>query len=821
MGTKEKKRERIFLGILAALLLVVNVLAFQGQAGTEVERVSGTPHLSEKAKEYTQVFRQQSDVLVQYFKPKMDYMKRIRVRLYLTNREEERNGIRFAARLYDEKDELVLEQIFSLGAVQHRYYTIKVAREVNTQETYRLELRPVTDIPVINGEPVSTSCLISQEKVEESIRCTMNGEPLEGNIDVLYSYRDYTILPFWKMVVGDLLLIGFVLLNHWRAGKGRKKTWRTAALQWILWAAVPVVMFVVMEALAGNWGTIQPLYLVKNLVMLYMLYFLFSMAFSSQKTAGMAYSVTLALLGLVQYYVLLFRGRPFMIFDLMSVRTAMDVAGGYSYAMALEQGLWLLCLFGVLTALFYHQGMRLPKNRILFAARMLLVAGAVVGAGVSLKLGLVNRLNLERMDLWMPKDNYNANGTMYTLLMECQYIHVEKPEGYGPEKAESIAAAQVSQEKERAVTPENLILIMNESLSDMEEAGDLKTDTELMPFLHSLKKTAVKGLLQVPVFGGGTADSEYEALTGNSKIFLPAATVAYEFYSADPEYGMAQKLKDQGYRAVALHPHRKGNWNRLSVYRFMDFDQFISKDEWGEMEMYRKGDSDEDTYRKVIQLTEEKEKGEKLFTFLVTMQNHGGYSDDGTGFESTVTLNYDKEYPMAETYLTLMKESDRALQGLIQHFEKVKEPTMIVLFGDHYPSVEEEFYQQLLGTHVDDMTLEQRQIRYQTPYIIWTNYDIGEIEDAGETMSANYLGSYIMQQAGLRLSPYDNFLLELKKTLPIIGNGAVCDSQGVWYALDQLPPEYQELMNQYSILQYNRVKDRGNLCKDIFTLANE
>lgn len=817
METKEKKKELLFLWMLAVFLLAVNVLTFQGQAETELVKVSGTAHLSEKAKEYTDVFQEKSQVLEQRFKPQMENLDRIRIRFYLVNRNEDRGKVGFSIRLYDGQGKVVQEEEFYLSSIAHRYYTFYVGAKVDTEDTYCLEIRPFTEIPVAGGQPVSIRCLISQEKVPESMGCTMNGEDIGGNIDVLYSYKYHSMRPFGKMLVGDVSLAGFLLLLRFLKKKRREDSPLVKGLQWVLWAMVPAVMFVIMELLADNWGTITGKNVLYNILLLLVLYLVFCLCFTSQRLAGIVFSFFLASIGLLEYYVLAFRGRAFTIFDLFSAKTAMEVAGGYSFAMPLRKGLCLLLLFAVAALLFYHQGMVLHKNRVMSAIRISGIGAFAAVIFLLLKMDLLHNFQVETLSIWNAKDNYMEKGSMYTFLLECQYIHVNKPEAYSLDYVKRIEEGLDNQEKE-AVTPENLIIIMNESLTDMEKAGNLKTEDEILPYIHSMEKNTVKGFLQMPIFGGGTADSEYEVLTGNTKQFLPGATVAYEFYCSDPEYGLVDHLKSQGYRTVALHPHRRGNWNRALVYGFMGFDQFISKDEWGDMDIIRKGDSDENTYQKIIEMVEKKKKGEKLFTFLVTMQNHGGFSDMGDGFVPTVTLNYEESYPLAETYLSLAQLSDRAFQMLIERLEKVEEPTMVVMFGDHYPSVEEGFYAQLFGKSVETMSLEEQQIRYQTPYVIWTNYDHGKLDGQGEMISANYFGSYIMQQAGLRLSEYDDFLLKMMETIPVVGNGAVMDHKGIWYGMDDLPGEYRELVESYSVLQYNRVRDRDNLCRELFTI---
>ena len=196
----------------------------------------------------------------------------------------------------------------------------------------------------------------------------------------------------------------------------------------------------------------------------------------------------------------------------------------------------------------------------------------------------------------------------------------------------------------------------------------------------------------------------------------------------------------------------------------------------------------------------------KLFTFCVTMRNHGGYDESTPGdFVSTVKLNYQKSYPLAET--------DQAFEKLVDYFKDRDEKAMIVMFGNQLPAIENKFYEELFGKELSDLDMQELQKRYMTPYIIWTNY---ATERKVEDMSSNYLGSYILEQAGLKMSAYQESLLALKGTVPIIGQGSICDSNGNWYSLDgDLPTECSEALNEYEILQYNNIFDKTNLVSDI------
>ena len=117
------------------------------------------------------------------------------------------------------------------------------------------------------------------------------------------------------------------------------------------------------------------------------------------------------------------------------------------------------------------------------------------------------------------------------------------------------------------VQPVNLIVVMNESFSDLSVLPGVETNMDAMPFLRSLTENTVKGYAYSSVFGGTTANSEYEFLTGNTTAFLPAGTVPYQMYVSDGDPTLVSQMKALGYRAVAAHPYRSSGWNRIPVYR--------------------------------------------------------------------------------------------------------------------------------------------------------------------------------------------------------------------------------------------------------------
>ena len=205
----------------------------------------------------------------------------------------------------------------------------------------------------------------------------------------------------------------------------------------------------------------------------------------------------------------------------------------------------------------------------------------------------------------------------------------------------------------------------------------------------------------------------------------------------------------------------------------------------------------------MIELYENKQAGERLFIWDLTMQNHGGYGEDG--FEKEVFLTEYPELDQASTYLTVMKHTDEALEELITYFEKEDEPTMIVMFGDHQPALGDETYNILYGENENEVGEEDREKRYITPLLIWSNY---EIEEGNvEQISSNYLSSYMFYQAGLPLTSYQKLLLDLYQYYPVINAQGVYDAQGTYWSWDdvQNSSEYEKLHN-YQIVQYYMMK---------------
>lgn len=628
-------------------------------------------------------------------------------------------------------------------------------------------------------------------------------------INILYrkhleEYIASEIVWQWSitLIIAIMLIVSFYVMRR----SDRIAKWASA----IIWSALPIGMFLVVESITGNLDEVQISSVFKNILIFYLVHFLLNLIIGNSKIALIIYVPFLVVIALVQYFVLMFRGRPFVLQDIGSFKTAMSVAGTYVYEIPYEVFLVLMISICILGSVVLFKERQIIKRKFNFI--LLLISVVII-----LIWNMGDKPFLNRMDMWDLNAAYKRDGVVLALLEGVPYSFQEKPTNYSLANIRSIAENVKRDDKISDKKP-NILLVMNESFADLEYINEIESDEELLGNWKELStsENVISGYLSMPVFGAGTANSEYEVLVGNSVHFIPSGNVAYQMNEQEYEAGMASILKQQEYLAVALHPYLAENWNRDNVYESMEFEEFLHEQNWGEAkENIRWCASDAFVYKKLIELCNT--TAEPLFAFAVTMQNHGGY--DWEDYESTVDLGYDEEYSQAEQYMSLIQESDLAFAGLIDTFSGIEEDTLIIMFGDHQPAIEDAFYEELYGKGLDELSFAEKQTRYVTPFIIWANYDIEEKYDV--RMSSNYFGSYILELAGVELPIYNKFLLNLMEEIPIIGMGGICDTQGSWRAWKEISEEHEELIEQYKMLQYNKVYDKSGYIEEIFELSKD
>ena len=588
----------------------------------------------------------------------------------------------------------------------------------------------------------------------------------------------------------------------------------------------PVVSYFMFEYVTGNLDTVPYYMAVLNIGWIYVLYLALFAVTGRTRIAVPAASCVLYVISLAETFVVAFRSRPIMLWDVMAFRTAMTVSGNYEFFITrqMKTAFVLLLLMNVFLW-FTPRRVRGWKLRLAVGGG---IAASIAGYGAWFFAVLVPSWGLG-INMWAINGTYQEYGYVLSTAVSLQYVVKKPPQGYSNARLKEIYSRleenpENRPEEGQPVTPVNLICIMNESLAELKTAGDFTTNTEYFPFMDSLEENTVRGSLCVPVFGSMTSNTEFEFLTGDSMALLPANSIAYQFNVKPDTYSMVSTLKDQGYYSVAMHPYPGENWNRVECYQNMGFDAFLDQEFYEGSQELRNYVSDEADYQKLIQVVEAKENPEdKLFIFNVTMQNHGGYEGTYDNFEQEVWLTgeYEGKYPKTDQYLSLMKRSDQAFQYLVEYFSRIDEPTMIVMFGDHQPSVEDEFYDDIAGMPSSEITVQEHLMLYETPFIIWTNYSMPS-EDMGR-LGAVYLSSEVLWRANLEMTPYNRFLLAMKEDLPVVHFLGCYDREGTYYYWAKAESErcpYQDTVLDYEALVYNHSLDRKKF-KELFVIDSE
>ena len=528
--------------------------------------------------------------------------------------------------------------------------------------------------------------------------------------------------------------------------------------------------------------------------------------------------------GIANYFVVESRGQPILPWDIQGVGTAMTVFRGYAYRPTPVMTLAAMgFLLAVVVSVKLTTGEK-PSKRFRVTER-----GVALGMASALFIMLFPMNIMAGMGIsvwaWNQKSSSEMTGITAGFFANCQFLMVDKPAGYS-----SAQVKEVSEEVSQLEDPEpvgdpqelpTIIAIMNESFTDLGAVGEgnVTFSQDNLPFLHSLQESGdvVWGTAYSSVYGGNTCNSEYEFLTGNTTAFLPVGSKPYQQYLDEKQTSLVSLLGDTyGYECVAVHPGDHSAWQRDEAYPALGFDEFIDVDRFDVHRRLEHGlTSDRSSYDQVIYEYEHRDKEKPLFLFNVTIQNHGGYDDED--YPTTVQVEQAPgEYPQTEQYLSLTKKSDQALEYLIDYFSQQEEPVVILFFGDHWPNLEQDFLTMLLGQDSENLSFENIMREYQVPFFIWANYDL-EGEEI-EAVSLNYLSGLLLRAAGLEGTDYTNYLEDLRQTLPVITAVGMLDQEGNWYKNGDATP-YDDLLNEYNILEYNNAFGGNGKRMETFTLT--
>ena len=577
----------------------------------------------------------------------------------------------------------------------------------------------------------------------------------------------------------------------------------------ILFALViPLGCFYTFETLTHQMSTMIELAKRLNIAFYYWL-FLFVFFIAGRTSISMAICVSaIAIIGVGNYFVVMFRSNPIVPWDIYSFETAMSVADNYvfsvDWALAEHIAMFILMLIvGVRT------NIRLNKKIL----RPILTVAMCIPA--YFYISYLWQDNLERNTglndtLFNAKYMHSKDGFFVSFILDIHFLQIEEPKNYSDEYALSLLNEQ---EVEKVETPEELpdiIAIMDETFSDPAVLGEFETNKDYMPFVHSILRgevaNTISGYTDVSVLGGNTANSEFEFLTGNSMAFFPNGSVPYLQYIRDGISTIVPQLEEYGYTTYGTHPYRAKGWNREFIYDLMGFDYRYFQGSFPFEDKLRNYVSDEADFKSILEWRNNTEG--PFFMFNVTMQNHSNYGGDFDNFDPQIVAKFKNTYSnkYLNKYLSLMYETDQDVASLLSELSQSDRKTIVVFWGDHQPNdyVVRPIYKEY-GLDFDNQTYEQYQQRQKTPFFIWANYDIQE--QTNVEISLNYLNILLFETAGLQLDEYQTFRKNLwQGQIPMMNAVGYRNDDGDLVEYDDAPEEIQNLLNEYQNIQYYRME---------------
>lgn len=416
-----------------------------------------------------------------------------------------------------------------------------------------------------------------------------------------------------------------------------------------------------------------------------------------------------------------------------------------------------------------------------------------------------DRLNIVPM-MWDQTENYRHNGFLLAFAFNVPMANVAAPDGYS-----HVAVTDIQTDLLPASffsgRQADVIFVMSESLWDPTRMSSIRYSADPMPVIRA----AQSGNVFSPEFGGMTANVEFEALTGFSNAFLPYGSIPYQQYIRRPVPSLATFFESKGYVTKAFHPFQSWFWNRQNVYQSLGFQQFHSEENMPVMDKRGIFASDDALTRYIIKEADNTDK--PFFFFAVTLQGHGPY-EPHRYVKNTVEVDAptlsDASTATLATYTQGVKEADQSLKALMDWAKKRRRETIIVLFGDHLPPLNEVYTESgymanVVATRKASVATMKRE--HETPLVVWSSKR-GVQKDIG-SVSPSQLPYYIVRMAGYRHPYYTGMLGRVAERYSVIDRhqliGRNNKAQADWALSGRIDP----LIKDYRLLQHDVMFGEG------------
>ncbi len=516
------------------------------------------------------------------------------------------------------------------------------------------------------------------------------------------------------------------------------------------------------------------------------------------------------------------RGDPFVPGDILLLTEGMEAVG--SYQLNMHWGKLALLLGLSLALILLGTGVKSARPRLVIRLVAALTVVAAFGTTMAFlypdselydRMEGPNRANVPAV--------YEAFGFPYCFLHNFNLYPVDKPPGYNAQEAASYEDTYREAEAAPETAP-NILMVMCEAFTDLPNQAAFTYTGETNPIAayNRLAEQTLSGHLVVSNTGAGTANTEFDVLTGMMTNRIGTGTTsAFRVVHRNID-SIPRMLTQAGYRTFFLHPGQNWFYTRESVYSYLGITDQVFQDAFSRSDLVGDWISDAGFLRVLKESLEARQGDTPLFTYAVTIQNHQSYGAGKYGYvpdppQTDIALS-----DAARTYLSVyfkgLQDSAAMLEELTEYLDSLDAPYLLVFFGDHQPNLGGHYlaYRELDPNYGSTDTVEETLQPYTVPYLIWGNAAYRQDHDLlaqaqawnlPETISSHYLGALTCQLAGYQgHDGYFDFLNALREQLPVSSVYGYQLSDGSY--TDTLPDDLQALEDIRWKWQYYRLMEQ-------------
>ena len=567
-----------------------------------------------------------------------------------------------------------------------------------------------------------------------------------------------------------------------------------------------------------NWMVSNPGIVLINMAIFFIAFFALSLITRWHGFSFFISSILYLILPLISRLKYDIRGEVLLLNDLSLISNVGEVASFAEIASDLLIIIIEVALFIIITSILL--GARQMKISRITSLVFLLLSVACIVVIIPNKNAL-KILGVNENVRFSPNVVHEKQGTILGLYSNYEMNKIEAPNNYGKAEVYRILNKIKNDDEtnydsfgdridnNKSIKP-NIIMIMSESFCDPLQIEGVEYSKDPISFIRKLQqnKNTISGKLITSTFAGGTSNIEYEAFTGTACAFMPYGIVPFTDIGSGLEnvQTIQKVLKNNGYTTTAIHSYTGDFYNRNKIYPVIGFDDFLEDKDLSDVGFYGKYVGDATVYKNIVEQLKNKKKGEPAFIWALTMQNHSPYTVSSIGKEAIYVDVFGSQLSKSSkdkltAYVNEVYESDRRLEILIDYIDSIKEPTILMFYGDHMPALYDVYIDtKMISTQDTTKWTPEEMLKMHTvPYFIYQNFENENKLTNTENVGALKLGNMLLNLSGVNKSYYFRFVDTLNYTA--IRDRLFVDLNG--RANSEIPEEYMEKINEQKTLQYD------------------